>query len=654
MITPRRALALGALVLAFAGCGAADAGPAPAVPTSPPPPEAPAASPAISAAAQAFAANEPALAFRDPDRRKKLAAAFAKIDEIGEDELKKQGLPSLSLGVVIDGELAYAKGFGVADAATNARPDADTVYRIGSITKSFTATALLSLRDDGALSLDDPLSRWIPEASALVYPTHDSPPITLRQLLTHTSGLPRLGKLPGARTDRANTEDELVKSLAGLTLENPPGTKHVYSNLGFALLGIVVGRAAHAPFREVVQKRVLAPLGMTSSVWDRGDVPAGHLAAAYAKGPHGAPIATPHWLLGAEEGAGGLYSSVRDMARYLAFQLAAYPPRNAADGGPVRRSSVREGHFNALWDTLHVRVNQSPRKGESLLDAGAYRYGYGWVAQQTCELDQLIWHNGGVDGYRTDVAFLPEHGVGVIALINLAGASPEAVVHRALVELRRTGGLSKRSLAISPAFEPVMQKLLAVYNGWDEPTYKAMLTSGRPVSASEEKDELEGYKKLHGACKGYTPIAVRGPRSAVFKMECERGSFEMDVGLAADDLISGFGGTSRDLPVPPELRPVADRVVGLIKKWDDGVYRKHLAKTKRPRDETSKLFDDLRAAHDACTVKSLTSTFQSRKLALECDRGGDLALHLSVDPKSAGAVTSYAFESVAHGTCPVR
>ncbi|APR85909.1 Beta-lactamase class C and other penicillin binding protein [Minicystis rosea] len=652
MITPRRALGIGALVLALSGCGAADAGPAPAVPPSPPPPAASTAAPTVTAAAQAFAANESALTFHDPDRRKKLAKAFAKIDEIGEDELKVQGLPSLSLGVVIDGELAYAKGFGVADGG--AKPDADTVYRIGSITKSFTATALLALRDDGALSLDDPLSRWIPEAAKLVYPTHDSPPITLRQLLTHTSGLPRLGKLPGARTDRANTEEELVQSLAGLPLENPPGTKHVYSNLGFALLGIVVGRAAHAPFREVMKKRVLAPLAMTSSVWDRGDVPAGHLAAAYAKGPLGAPVATPHWLLGAEEGAGGLYSSVRDMARYLAFQLAAYPPRNAADDGPIRRSSVREGHFNALWDALHIRLNQTPQKGESLLDAGAYRYGYGWVAQQTCELDQLVWHNGGIDGYRTDVAFLPEHGVGVIALINLAGASPEAVVQRMLTELRRTGGLSKRSPAIAPAFEPVMQKLLAVYNGWDEPTYHAMLTSGRPVTTSEEKDELEGYKKLHGTCKSYVPLVVRGRRSAVFKMDCERGTFEMDVALAADDLITGFSGTSRDLPVPPELRGAADRVVGLIKKWDDAVFRKHLAKTKRPHDETAKLFDDLRNAHGACTAKSLTSTFRSRKIALECERGGPLALSLSVDPKSADTVTAYAFESVGQGTCPVR
>src|SRR5258706_10887055 len=92
-----------------------------------------------------------------------------------------------------DGELAFVMGFGGVVPATKAVPDADTVYRIGSITKSFTGLALLSLRDDGVLGLDDPLARWIPEAGKIVYPTRDARPIVLRQLAQHTSGLPRGG-----------------------------------------------------------------------------------------------------------------------------------------------------------------------------------------------------------------------------------------------------------------------------------------------------------------------------------------------------------------------------------------------------------------------------------------------------------------------------
>src|SRR5262249_29871590 len=145
------------------------------------------------AAEQMFATATPPPAFADPDRRTKLAAAFPELDKALEQERTTHGVPGVSVGIVIDGELAYAKGFGVVDPATKSVPDADTVYRIGSISKSFTGLALLSLRDEGVLDLDDPLAHWVPEAGKLVYPTRDERPITLRQLTQHTSGLPRMG-----------------------------------------------------------------------------------------------------------------------------------------------------------------------------------------------------------------------------------------------------------------------------------------------------------------------------------------------------------------------------------------------------------------------------------------------------------------------------
>lgn len=645
----------GVLLLALAGCGAADAGPPPALPSAPPlasTPERPADPPGLLG--QTFADTDPEYAFQDPDRRKKLATAFAQFDAIAEDELKRLGLPSLAIGVVIDGELAYEKGFGAADLASGRKPDADTVYRIGSITKSFTAAAILSLRDQGALSLDDPLARWVPEASGLVYPTRDTPHLTIRQLLTHTSGLPRDASKLLFQTERAPTEADYLKELAGVRLDNPPGTRFQYSNLGFGLLGVVASRAAHVPYRELVNQRVLTPLGMTSTVWDRASVPAGRLATAYTKGPDGKPKAVEHWLIGAYEGAGGLYSSVRDMARYLAFQLTAYPPRNAPDNGPLRRSSVREGHKSALWSSLSVHLADAPREGESLVKAEAHRYGYGWGAEQTCEHDERIGHDGGTEGYSTHVSFLPEQGVGVIALSNVNRANLDVGV-RLLAELQKTGGLSKRTPKPSPAFAPVMKKLLDVQNHWDEATYKSMLTAGRMALMTEEKQELEGYRALHGTCKGYSPIRAESPTRVLFKVDCERGSFEMIVGLGSDGLIEGFGGTSRDLEVPPELRKVGERVAGLIKKWDEGVYKKHLASAGKPRDKARKLFEAQRAAHGACTVKGLVVTWEKKQLELSCERGGDLLLTLKVDPQKADMVSAYDVEGVKpQGTCPVR
>src|SRR5262249_26084126 len=148
--------------------------------------------------------------------------------------------------------------------------------------------------------------------------------------------------------DREPSEDEVVKSLAGFALESAPGSKQLYSNLGFGLLGIVVGRASHASLREVVAKKLLGPLGMSSTGWDPAGAPAGRVPTPYKKSALGVLERAGAWRLGASEGAGGIYSTLRDMARYAALQLSAYPPRSAPEAGAIRRSSVREAHFNAL------------------------------------------------------------------------------------------------------------------------------------------------------------------------------------------------------------------------------------------------------------------------------------------------------------------
>jgi CubicO group peptidase (beta-lactamase class C family) len=628
-----------AFSLVLAGCGA-DGLPAPGAPA------------AAAHVAQAFAPAAPEYAFTDPDRKKKLASAFPELDAIAEDEMRRQGLPGIAVGVVIDGELAYARAFGVTDVEKKARPTEDTLYRIGSITKSFTAFALLSLRDEGALSFDDPLTRWLPEAAGLVYPTRDEAPITLRQLLTHTSGLPRDGAFDYASVPG---EAQITRSLAGFALQSAPGAVHRYSNLGFVLLGLVAGRASRSSLREVVGRRVLAPLGMTSSSWDRDALPAARFATGYEHGPGGALRPASDWKVGDSGGAGGIYSSVRDMARYAAFQLDAYPPRSGPEKGPLRRSTVREAHSTGFRSGLHVNLADAPEQGDSLVRASASNYGFGWVSEQTCDFDDLVWHNGSMPGFAADLRFLHDRGVGVIALTNLTPSEPGAFNVRALAALRKTGGLSKRSPALPPAFASVMARFLAVYNTWDEAGYRAMLRAGRK-DAPDEKDELAGYKELHGACKGYRPVEVVSSLEARLAMDCERGPFEMRIILsAADGLIDGFAGTTRDVPIPPALRAVADDLTGLVRAWDEAVYAKHLARFPRPHDELVKFFGGLRAAHGACAVSSSTKEAFDRTIVLACDRGGPLSLTLAVDAKEPDVVTGVAFHNAAGGgTCPVR
>jgi CubicO group peptidase (beta-lactamase class C family) len=634
----------------------------PAAPPAPPPAPPPAVAAAPPVAAQLVADSDAEYGFADPDRRKKLASAFPAIDALVEATVQKHGLPGMVLGVVIDGELAFAKGAGVSDVGTKAVPDADTVYAIGSITKSFTALSVLALRDDGALSLDDPLTRFLPEAAGLVYPTRDAPPITLRQVLTHTSGLPRLGNFDYTRSDAAPSEEEVVRSLSAFPLENPPGSAWVYSNLGYGLLGILVGRAAHAPLRTFMAKRIFEPLGMTATTFEAAHPPAGRLATGYQKASGGEIQPVPGWRLGASEGAGGIASSVRDMARYVAFQLDAYPPRSAPEKGPIRRSSVRETHANALKSgRLHVGLRSEAVKGESLVHAGSDAYGYAWTVHEDCDFDEVVRHSGAVAGFNSSVAFLPAEGVGVVALTNVNGDDFDigAVSADALRALKKTGGLSPRVKRgqLSPLFATAMARFLAVYNAWDEGAYKAMLSThrGRAVPAEDERRELAGYRGVNGACKGYEPIEVISPRVARLAMQCERGALEMFVALDEQGLIKGFGGTSRDVPAPPAVAKAAERIAGLVRKLDAAVYRK-LFPTEAAAAHAERLafFDKVRATYGACAPKGYTRTDTRQELTLACDRGGDLTLQLTLDAKNEEAVSAFALTPVPGGACPVR
>jgi len=617
---------------------------------------APSASPRLAPSttiARQFAPSAPKYDFTDPERKKKLTAAFPDVDTIVAQEMEEQHIPGAVVGIVIDGELAYAKGFGYSDVDKKAKPDQDTVFRIGSITKSFVGLAALALRDEGVIDFDDPLVKYIPEAAALVYPTHDSPPITLRHLLMHTSGLPRAIR---AVLIDSPTEVDMMKALQGLALENPPGTKHVYSNYGYSLLGIALGRVAHMSFHDVVQKWVIGPYGMKSTVWMQKEVPGDRMASSYVSFQKGELKPAPPFNLGADDPSGGIYSTVRDMARYVSAQLAAYPARSDAEEAGIRRSSLREAHASGVASMFSVVFNPLARKGESLLNGVGETYGFGWVARQTCAYDDLVWHNGGLPGFSSDIRFLKDRGVGIITLANLMPAEAASISVGVMRVLWRSGGLSKRAAPPMPHVEPLMKKVLAIYNDWDESTYKSLFSPRRPPLLEIEKKELAGYKELHGACKEYKFVEQPTPAEVTFSVDCQRGPFEMKLYLLPPQegqFLRGFAGTTRGLPVPKEMRGPADKLVGLIRKWDPATYTKHLGKEKTAREKLAQEFEGLRLIHGACTVQSMTAVSDEKKLVLDCEHGGEVELTMELDKKDPTQIVSHAFNAK-DGVCPVR
>ena len=187
-----------------------------------------------------------------PRRVAKLQSAMPEIDRLFRAYATDKKIPGMIWGVVIDGQVAHLGSSGVRDRASQAPVTPDTAFRIASMTKSFTALAVLKLRDDGRLSLEDPVSRWIPEFARMERPTRDTPPLTIRQLLSHSAGFPEdnpWGDQQLSATD-AMMDDWLAK---GIPFSTPPGTRYEYSNYAFGLLGRIVTKASGVPYERYVQ-----------------------------------------------------------------------------------------------------------------------------------------------------------------------------------------------------------------------------------------------------------------------------------------------------------------------------------------------------------------------------------------------------------------
>ena len=344
------------------------------------------------------------------------------VRSIVEDHLDRHraaGLePGLAYGVVRDGELLVCGGRGERRLGGDV-PDADTVFRIASMTKSFTAATVLLLRDEGRLRLDDEASRYVPELEGLRPPTDDAPPITVRTLLTMTAGFPTDD--PWGDRQQDLPDDDLARLLLdGLSFAWTPGTAFEYSNLGYALLGRVVSAAAGEPYPDVVTGRLLAPLGMASTGFTTDVVPAERLAGGYRRipVPIGDPVAGWEAVPFADHGAfapmGGMFSTVRDLARWVGGLAAAFPPRDGADDHPLRRSSRREMQQPHLG-LSPVLTWRSIAKPPTVRGTA---YGFGLVVERDPALGTIVSHSGGYPGFGSHMRWHPGSGLGVVALGN--------------------------------------------------------------------------------------------------------------------------------------------------------------------------------------------------------------------------------------------
>jgi CubicO group peptidase (beta-lactamase class C family) len=330
-------------------------------------------------------------------------------------EVRRLGHPGVAVGVVEGGRVVYDEGFGVRDKYRGGKVTPQTVFRLASVTKVFAGVALLALRDEGKLSLDDPLTRWIPEANHLIYATSERVPITLRQLVTHTSGVPR--DIPAGGTSEA----QFLGKLGWVRLESTPGRHTSYSNFGAALVGPIVHRASAMAFRDFMSTRIFGPLGMSHTAWERADVDPLLLATGHKRDKDTDALEPERgeWRMGAAEAFGGAYSSVEDMERFLLFELSAWDGGPEAPDGhlPLPRSSLRESQTLA--------VTQVPAPPEPV------RYGVAWLLEDDKDFGPRVLHSGATDEFSASIVMLPRRGIGAVVLSNAPyPADTEAVARR--------------------------------------------------------------------------------------------------------------------------------------------------------------------------------------------------------------------------------
>ena len=317
--------------------------------------------------------------------------------------MEAHGFPSFSLGVVRGDTLVYARSFGVADRETGALAGPTTLYQLGSVTKMFTGLLFALMVEDGTVRLGDRLADHLPDGVRV--PTDaDSSRITLQHLATHTSGLPRFPP----NLDRVDGDpvlgfslDELYAGLAASELVFPVGAGREYSNFGYGVLAHALERAAGEPYEALLRRYVLDPLGMDDTGLTLTDEQRARLATPYRDDDP--TVATQPWDMGAMSGAGGLFSSVEDLARFVAFQTSGSDGLGGGALGPHTADALR------LVRTPFYRYTQQTEVA----------YGLGHFVVDWTERDAtLVLHNGDVDGYAAQVRFSPDLGVGVVVLTN--------------------------------------------------------------------------------------------------------------------------------------------------------------------------------------------------------------------------------------------
>lgn len=493
-----------------------------------------------------------------------LATGIDKIDEMADRAFAGWKVPGLVYGVLYGSDLVHVRGLGTLRVGEDATPDGRSVFRIASMTKSFTAATVLSLRDEGLLRLDDPIDRYVPELESLRYPTTDSPRITIRHLLTMTAGFPTDDPW-GDRQQGLDLGDFSALLRGGLSFAWAPGTRFEYSNTGYGILGRLITNVTGREYRDDVRARLLEPLGMHSTGYLEDEADPERLARGYLW-RDGAFVEEPMDPYGALAPMGGIFTTVEDLSRWVAGFLDAFPPRDDPDDRhPLSRASRREMQQPMVPEVVRL----SHTSADAMPEVEGAHYGFGLFQIDDVRLGRTIGHSGGYPGFGSHMRWHPASGLGLIAFANHRYGPASPLARDMLNELLRSEAAPLRRtlpIALTLAARETVERLI---EDWDDDL--AAATFAMNVDLDEPMDlrqaAIERIKERHGRLRrdADAPDESLTSYHLAWWLEGDRGRVRAELLLSPElpPRVQSFSLTS--VPEPPALlQRAAERIVATL------------------------------------------------------------------------------------------
>ena len=493
-----------------------------------------------------------------------LATGIEKVDEMADRAFAGWNVPGFVYGIVHGGELVHARGLGTLRVGEDVTPNARSVFRIASMTKSFTAATVLSLRDEGLLRLDDPIDRYVPELETLRYPTTDSPRITIRHLLTMTAGFPTDDPW-GDRQQGLDLGDFSAILRGGLSFAWAPGTRFEYSNTGYGILGRLITNVAGREYREVVRERFLTPLGMHDTGYLEEEADPERLARGYVW-RDGAFIEEPMDGYGALAAMGGIFTTVADLTHWVAGFLDAFPPRDDADDRhPLSRASRREMQQPMVPDVIRL----SHPSADALPEFEGLHYGFGLFQLDDVRFGRTIGHSGGYPGFGSQMRWHPASGLGLIAFANHRYGPASPLSRDMLNELLRSEAAPFRRTRPIDAVRAARDAVERLIEDWDDELAAATFAMNVELDEPLEhrKAAIAKIRERHGRLRRdeATPEESQTSYHLVWWLNGDQGRVKVELLLSPElpPRVQTFAVTS--VPEPPELlRRAAERIVAAL------------------------------------------------------------------------------------------